>query len=296
MYRSVRAASKIVMAAFVGSYVVCSISASAQSVQMKLKYRAGETYGYQTSGVITIPIPGAGEKGGAPGMMKDGLKIPVNTSQQIRVLLVHPDGSADLEVATKGSVNLPGVPSAPSGAVTKTKVTAAASGALSMDKKVPGGATAAIGAVSGVGSTGAIAMYLPSKPVKIGDSWSEKVAVPQLGGFATVTAKYVANGNVGHFKTAHIKLSVVIPLALLLDNTGSVTRDKTKAKSDVAGKVSMTYDQDFAVQEGRLIRSVGSGATVLKIRSVKQGEALQAKDGKVSAITTKIDVSSALTQ
>jgi len=284
----------------IAAFTLCG-SAFAQSVSLQAHYKAGESYGYQTSGFIAIPIPGAASKPGGPKSgAADGMKLPMNSTQQIHVLTVSPDGSADLEVTTKGASPLPGAMMAPANGLIVSKVKASPQGVLSAINTgaKPGGATSVIGELSGIGSMGSIGIYLPKKPVRIGDTWSVNVPIPQLSATANIVGTYVSNGQVGRYKTAHIRLAVSMPFSTKLDASGGSVKPGGKVKTDVSGKLVMKYEQDFAIKEGRLIKSLGEGATSISIKQPASAQPGAPSGGGPKSVTieTKVTVSSALLQ
>ena len=116
-----------------------------------------------------------------------------------------------------------------------------------------------------MGALGSITVYLPANPVGPGDTWTQKVNVPQMQEMATVTGVFEKPSQVGRYKTAHIKLTVIVPVNSNVD-LAAATQGKAKGTSSISGTVTMRYTDDFAIAEGRLIKSIGSGSTDLTVK------------------------------
>ena len=267
------------------------------AVSLKMKLKAGDQFTYQTVGQISIPMPGKGGAGGAKQQKMPDIAFPVNATQTISVTKVASSGSADIDLTISGTTGIQTGGIGPSNRKTTAKATISPSGALAMAKHAnESGANAAVGALTGTGTLGSITIYLPSHPVKPGDTWSVPVPLPQLSSTGTASAKYVGNTQVGRYKTAHIKLTISIPVHAMLDDKAGITRDEGKAQTTVNGKMTMVYEDDFAIAEGRLIRSTGAGTTDIVIsQKAKAGKAGGDKP-KSQAIVAKTTMSSTLTQ
>jgi hypothetical protein len=238
------------------------------AISLRFKFRAGDTYTYQTSGQIGIPMPNFG--GGKPGSTvhsgKSGttLNLPVNSTQTVKVLKLESNGNARLEISSSGTSTMQigqggGVPT-----MTTINVIATPLGGLTGTTRGGGGGDP-LNSLSGVGALASITVYLPAKSVSPGDSWTQKVSVPQMSEMANMTAVFEKLSQVGRYKTAHIKLTVTIPISSKVD-AAAATQGKQKGEAKVGGVVTMHYEDDFAIAEGRLIKSIGTGSADLNIK------------------------------
>lgn len=282
--------------------IVAADAGIGQAIALRFKYTLGETISYQTSGQISVPMPnmsGAAKSAPKPSQPQMGaFNIPLNSIQRIRVAKLVSSGSAELEISTTGTS--PGQPGgAPS--MSTIKVTASPLGVFSggaVAASSGGGAGAELGALGSVGALGSITTYLPAKPVAPGETWTQNVRVPQMKEPARVTGTLVKLGRVGRYKTAHISLMVTIPINSMVNAKGAVTTDRAQAATTVLGKLTMKYEDDFAIQEGKLIKSAGVGSMdviITQIASAHPGAAGAGK-GMSIPVSAKITLTGTLMQ
>ena len=96
-------------------------------------------------------------------------------------------------------------------------------------------------------------MYLPKQPVRIGDKWTQKINVAGLGkgSVGTVQTKLVRIEPVGTFNTARLHSTMSVPFVM---NDASV-----KPPVAMKGLMTMNYDSNLALLEGKVVRSTGDG-------------------------------------
>lgn len=104
-------------------------------------------------------------------------------------------------------------------------------------------------------------VYLPAKPVHPGDSWSQKVALGGLGGggSAVVRSTFVRVDKISHFRTARLHSVLTMPISAGLDAKMQPTAKAGVTASMLTGTLKMTYDTDFAITEGKVVRCAGDG-------------------------------------
>lgn len=279
----------------------CTLRSGAQvggAISLKYKFKAGDILKYQTNGSLSVPLPSMGPATGskAAATKPQTFSLPMNSTQQVKILKVLPMGAATLEITTVGSS---ASPIGTGGAPTPSKLTLTSSqyGELSNSKGVnTSGSMAGIGAVTGVGALGSISIYLPSKSVRPGDSWSQTVSVPQMSQPGTVNATFVKLSQVGHYKTAHIKLRISIPVSTMVDDHGSITTNKSAARATVSGSVVMVYEDDFAISEGKLVKSAGTGLLNITMRQLGPARPQGGVPAAATPIKATLSVGSTLVQ
>jgi len=290
-------------AAIVGCAAYMLIPADAggvSAITLRCKFKAGETYTYQTSGQISIPMPNMGGAKNAQvkhaGTANNALNIPVNSTQKIVVVKLESNGNARLEITSTAQAGMPtGQPSgAPS--ISTQNVTATPLGVL-MGAKSSGtsGGADELNDMSGVAALGSITAYLPAKPVSPGDTWSQKVNVPKMPEMATVSCVFEKLTQVGRYKTAHLKIKIVIPVNSKVD-MAAATQGKAKGNSKISGSVTMHFDDDFAIQEGRLIKSIGTGSANLTVNQSGLSAPGAVGAPRAASASIKITMTSTLVQ
>jgi hypothetical protein len=269
---------------------LCGSAMADPAVTLKMKLKAGEQLVYQTAGKIAIPMPSNAQKGKSQGPLQE-LAFPVNAAQKISVVKVAGNGTAEVDLTVSGSTGPQTSGIGPSNKTTTAKATISPQGVLSMSKHETG-ANAAVGALTGAGTVGSITVYLPNHPVKPGDTWSVSVPVAALSATATAKVTYLKNSSIGHYKTAHLKIVFTIPVDAMVDSKSQFTKDKDKAEVAIKGTSTMTYEEDFAIAEGRIVKSVGDGSTSLSIAQKSKDN----KPTKTQKVVAKVTMTSTLTQ
>lgn len=104
-------------------------------------------------------------------------------------------------------------------------------------------------------------VYLPPNPVKIGEEWSQPVEIPGLtwAGKGVAKAKLIRLEKVGRFQTVRIRAAFSLPLNIYINATLQPVNDKKLATAVLTGTLYMNFDNNFALQEGKIIKSGGSG-------------------------------------
>lgn len=241
-------------------------------VTLRYKFKAGDVSNYQTNGQFQLQPPNMqGHNAGngpskAPGAGGNSIALPLNASQTVKVLKALADGSGQLEVTvlsggtgTSGGAPTPKTVSytlSPTGAISNVK---ASSGKVSND---------VMSALSGSIMSGSITVPLPEKAVKPGDTWKLKMPIAQAGSNGTVTGTFTKIGQIGRYKTAHIKQVISVPIRSVQQvGTGNGSPNAVAAPTTltISGNVSMTFEYDFAMTEGKLIKSSGKGTVDVKV-------------------------------
>ena len=222
-------------------------AAKSEPVQLQMKFMPGDINKYQMSMQATILLPGQ-----AAGTMNP-YDTHINLIVQQRVAKVNADGSADIAISTlSGTGVVNGKPYAPPKKEKPSLLTFDARNNIVNAKNLPTNADVTMNIFqSGALSTQGV--YLPGQPVKIGDSWSQKANIASLGqgSSGTVKTTFLKLEQVGLFNTARLRSIMKIPFKIL---NGS-----SKMKVTLNGMLTMTYDSNLAIKEGKVVRSTGNG-------------------------------------
>ena len=258
----------------VGSLATLCAAQTGERVTLQMRFRLGESNRYHTTAqtAVTYPVAGKAEP--------DQTVLDIDLVQQMVVQQVLLNGSGEIAVTTQsGSIRMNGKPY---GDPTKDAVvtTYNPNGSISAIK----GKANTAGGLLGSGALGMQSVYLPKKPVRVGESWSQEIRLPGLpvNGAGRVTNTLLAMENIGHFRTARLRARLVQPLKILLTADGQPTEELSRCVYVLSGEMSMTFVSNFAPDEGKIIRSSGSGGAVLTQRT--KGAAPPKKKDKAAPV------------
>ncbi len=218
---------------------------------LQAKYKAGEIQRYQTSLLTQTILPTMGTS-----------TMSLNMVQEQKTDKVLPDGSAEITLTTlNGQGTLNDKPIEMETNKKPIRMVFDKRGNVKALLDVPKDAQN-LGGMFGRNSqlNGA---YLPIKPVKFGESWTATVTMPTNGGgktTATVKSSFVRIEQIGRFRTARLRSQLTAPMAIMTDGQGQITQNAAKALVKLTGKITMNYDTNFAIDEGKLIRSSVKGS------------------------------------
>jgi hypothetical protein len=217
---------------------------------LQAKYKQGEVLRYQTSMLTQTILPTMGTS-----------TMNLNMVQEQKIDKVLPDGSAEITLTTlngRGTLN-----DKPIDMETNKKPIRMVFDKRGNVKKlldVPKDAQN-LGGMFG-GNSQLSGTYLPTKPVKFGESWTATIAMPTNGGGKTtamVKSSFVRIEQIGRFRTARLRSQLTAPMVMMTDGQGQITQNAAKALLKLTGKITMNYDTNFAIDDGKLIRSSVKG-------------------------------------
>ena|SRR5579871_3485916 len=236
-------------------------------VTLRLKYKAGDVSTYQETVQMTIQLPNAGKA--STGAPSGGIPQTQNMTSTRKVLKALPDGKGEVEMTTTGSFN--GIGGGAPSSHTIVVTTDAQGNIVTLNDKTPGAAGASpFASLLQISASGMQGNILPPHAVKPGDTWSKTIRSSSLSGYGSVKATFVKIGKVGRYRTAHIHTTVNIPINSMTDANNQPTTQASKAVLKTQGSVTMTYENDFAIAEGKMIRSAGKGSAKVKVTSKTQ--------------------------
>lgn len=264
----------------VGTAILLPMSASAVqqgTVTLQFKPKLGAVAKYQTTMqiVMTVPIP----KQPRP------MTIPMNSIviEEQRITKVYPQGGGEITSTTisqQTTVNGQPAPAQNSAPV----VTAFDRYGRLIRAQGAAPSNPVGGIMGGLNTTGAsgLGMYLPTKPVKPGDTWTEPMRVPGISGKGTAKCRLVRLEKVGAFRTARIHADLNLPLRILLDKQQKPTQDPAKAVIVSKGVSAGSFDLNFAMDESRIVRTGGNATTKMTI--TQKGAQPAAQGGKANPL------------
>jgi len=164
-----RTALSVLLAAF----ALCALSGvQAKDVKLEYKFRKGEVDKYKVTMGMKMSMPGMPKGAQMPGTMI------VSMTMAQKVLDVLPDGSAKIQVTMSNmKMSGPGMPRnmgsmpARTMTVTMTKDGRTAGGGM-------GGMMGGMGAMPGSDPMGSMACVLPTRAVRVGETWKQAIPMP----------------------------------------------------------------------------------------------------------------------
>jgi hypothetical protein len=258
-------------------------------ISLKMKFVPNETIKYQTSMQMDITMRQSAQA--------EPMKMPMTMSmvQDWQVTKINPDGSAMILTTTHDMQSKMNGQTMPNGAAGPASMTLHISpqGKVLSTQGAPGfNATNPFGSLSlnGMGA------FLPTKPVKPGDTWTQSINLPGFtGGGGTAKSTLVSFENVGHFKTARIRTVATIPLNVLMGANGRPTHTASQAMMRMNGLCKVMGDTNFAIAEGKIIRSAVNGNINMSMKTnTSSGKSSSTARGGPQSMTMRMKMTMAM--
>ncbi len=246
--------------AFAAVLLTIALSGAAQNGALRLltvQYRIGEVNRYHTTAqtVVLLPVPNQAQP--------NQTVLDVDLSQSLRTLRALPGGGGEVEtVTTAGAILMNGKPrSKPDDK--PLIVTYDAHGSVAGIRGLT--PQNSLGGLLGSGSLGMQSAFLPGHAVRQGQAWRQPARLPgmPLGGAGTVTCRWIATERIGRYDTARIRSFLAQPLKIMLTADAQPTQDPRRAAYVMKGMLNMTFISNFAIAEGKTVRSSGIGGAAL---------------------------------
>lgn len=267
---------------------------------LQLRFKPGEALKYQTNMLLgfTMPMPA----GTQPAPLKNnpssgnslgGTNFSVNAVQDIKVRRAGPNGGGDLDVTTTGQNSLPGQPPIISNDTRPVIMSYDAQGKLTGLKRQAETASSnpMFSAMLGQGLLNMQGVILPAKPVKIGETWTEKIQIPGItgSGASTIKTTLVRVENLSKYRTARLHIVITTPVSAYLDAALQPVDKPSGAASTMTGTAIVTNDVNFAIAEGKVVKSISRGLTTMAVAIGKPTPpAAPAKKRKKGAAPTPV--------
>ena len=200
---------------------------SGQSYTLQAKYKAGDINRYQTSMLTQTALPNVGTT-----------TMNISMTQEQKIERVLPDGSAEIAVTTlnsRGTMN--DKPIAMETDRNALKMVLDKRGNVKSLSNLPKAAQGLSGMFGG--NSQLSGAYLPTKPVKVGESWTSTVAMPSTGGIkttATVKSTFLRLEQIGRFHTARLRTQMTAPIAIMTDGQGQITQKRRQSLCQNGGE------------------------------------------------------------
>lgn len=240
-----------------------STPVGAQPIQLRMKFKTGDTNKYQMTEQATMLLPDQS------AAMTAQYNTDINMVIQQRVTKTNPDGSAEIAIATlSGTGTVSGQSFAPDTKSKPALITFDTRNNIVSAKDLPQSANSA-SMTSQMFQSGGLStqgVYLPKQPVRVGDKWTQKLNIASLGkgSEGTVQTTFVRMEPVGLYQTARLRSLLRIPFV----NVDSTANTPVVLK----GMLNMTYTSNLAVAEGKVVRSTGEGdITVVVVNTPIEG-------------------------
>ena len=180
-----------------------------------------------------------------------------------------PNGGGDLDVTTTGQNSLPGQPPILSNDTRPVLMSYDAQSKLTGIRRQAETASAnpMFASMLGQGLLGLQGLVLPAKPVKIGESWTQQVQIPGVtgSGSSSIKTTLVRVENVDKYRTARLHVVITTPVTAYLDAALQPVAKAGAAAATMTGTAVVTDEINFAIAEGRVVRSVSKGLTTLSV-------------------------------
>jgi hypothetical protein len=240
--------------------------AGVSPLDLSLKFKVGDTSRYRLAVQVDARLPSMGVQPSA-----SVYNINLDLVEQEKVIRLLPNGGGEIAISTLSGQGLSnGTPFTPLPDKRPAIIGFSARGDLLSARDLPS-ASAGVPMLSNMFGSGAVSMngvFLPDKPVHVGDAWSKKVKIAGLTGnaLASVKASLVKLEEVDHYKTARIHAVLTAPLHTMIDSTYQPTLVARAAIGTLTGIFNMTYDTNLAISEGKIVRASGDGDVTVTIQ------------------------------
>ena len=250
-------------------------------VVLTMRFKPAETIKYQTNLVLgfTLPSPGGSQTaphstGGDASGALGGTNFTVNAVQDVKVRQANAAGGGVLDVTTTGQNSLPGQPPVLSNDTRPAIMTYDAQGKLLSVKRQSETASSnpMFSAMLGQGLLCMQGVILPTKPVRAGETWTQQMQIPGItgNGSSTIKTTLVRLENIGKYRTARLHVVITTPVSAYLDAALQPAPKGAVTATKMTGTAVVTDDVNFALAEGRVIRSVSKGVTNMAVSIGKQ--------------------------
>lgn len=254
--------------------VLCLLSSSALAVQndspvtLRMKFKQGDTTKYQMNLQMTMSMM-------QNGQASQAMTIPMNMNMtlQQQVVKVLPNGGGEVTttvLSQQSMMNGQQVSSPPS--VPPTTITYDAFGKVLSMRGLPKNSpmSGMMGGNMGPNAMTGLGLYLPARPVRPGDTWTQTVRIPMMGGSAgTVQSKLMKYETIGHFQTARIRSLITMPIHMMVGINGQPTQQASKSMMSMSGTMKGTFDNNFAIAEGKTVRQAGNMTGTINMKPHK---------------------------
>lgn len=235
-------------------------------VRLQLKFHPGEVSHYRLTAMAEAKLPGT-----AAQPASTVYSVRVDLTEEETVIQALPNGGGELAVTTTGGQGvLNGQAFTPATNSKPARVIFDAKGNLIAVKDLPPD-RANLPLLSNLFGSGALSMhgvFLPTGPVRIGQTWTKSARINGVTGptVAMVKATLVKILQVGRFRTARIHAVMTAPIRTLVDSQFQPTLQSQAAVGTLLGVLTMRYDTDLAIAEGKVVRAAGDGQVAVTIQ------------------------------
>ena len=117
-------------------------------------------------------------------------------------------------------------------------------------------------------------VYIPPSAVKVGEAWRQEVSIPGLRwtGKGNAYIRFLRTEPVGRYETARLRAAVALPITIYLNQNVQPLPSKKGASALLSGLLSMSFDSNFAIAEGKPVKSGGSGTAKLRLKLLDQSQ------------------------
>ena len=245
------------------------VSAGAQQsgpVMLRMKFAKGTVTRYRMSFQMNMKIPVPGE----PKPMSQEMDSSMVIRQEVTRTLAGGGGEVKSK-AESAEMLLNGRPG-PAPAQSPTSVLTMDSRGRIVDAKTDGEVSALPGPMKGLmGPSGmsSLGMVLPDHAVRPGDAWTNPISIPGFvrGGSSRTT--FVRFETVGHYRTARLHSVLSMPISGTVQGATGGRHDGEGAAANIGmgGRGDMVTETNFAISEGKVVRSTGNGGFNLSINT-----------------------------
>ncbi|HEV2471150.1 MAG TPA: hypothetical protein VGS41_00685 [Chthonomonadales bacterium] len=213
---------------------------------------------------------------------QSAIATTISADQSQKVIKVLPNGNGVIQtITTNAKTLINGQPSASTMNVPVLTSTLDPYGHSISIKGLPqtNNFTPMVGGGMGANGLAGFATGLPKRPIRVGQSWNSHVKMPAGMGGATVTASarstLIRFEKVGRYRTARIRTIVNVPIHVNVGAQGKPQATGAGALAVTTGSGTFTVDTNFAIAEGMMIRTSGSGAMTMRLHLNPQLETSQ---------------------
>jgi len=241
---------------------------------LRMKFRQGEASKYQVNIQATLNLAQTLPTNQPHQPPPQPMVVPINTSllMQQQVTRVLSNGNGVLTIAFLSQQTTVNGSTAGTGAnLPPITMTLSPLGKIASITGIPhGDMNSMLSPTSMLGlEMFLLELFLPSKPVRPGEAWTDSVHLSTLSGTGTAKSKFLRYETVGHYRTARIRTELTLPINTTANMAGEPVGRGSGAVSGVSGAVHMITERDFAVAEGKVIRSTGNGSITAVIKPLR---------------------------
>jgi hypothetical protein len=114
-------------------------------------------------------------------------------------------------------------------------------------------------------------VFLPKQAIRPGDKWESPFKLPGFTEEGTAKSEFLKIETVGRYRTARIRTKIAVPMKMMMSKMGQPTQNADEAMMKMTGTTTMTLETNFAITEGKIIRTTSDTEYDMQMEMTGEG-------------------------